>query len=202
MPRWRGADSGNMVAFPAEFPFNRRQAEAPVPPVELADTVVEPEMQEAPPEAVAPAVGPVEHAVTMPAVAEPVAAVTPPEITPAAAAAPVVSVIPASAPARLIERRKVRRDSMMSGAMVRLDNFHGPPLKVALMDISVAGARFRSAQPVDCGEKAQIRIEVGPLRWTTRLRIVHCEREADGTHTVGCAFLRTELLRPWPATAA
>jgi hypothetical protein len=105
-------------------------------------------------------------------------------------------------PSRLIERRKVKRDPMSAGALVKLDNFHGAPFRVALSDISVAGVRFRSVQPMDPGEKAQIRIEVGPLRWTTRLRIVHCERDADGANTVGCAFLRTELLRPWPATAA
>lgn len=190
-----------MVSFPSEFPFGRRKAEAAPQPVEPIEEKVAPAWQEAIAEAIAPAVGPVEHAGAPVAPAVSVA----PEPAPAPVAAiavPAVAVVPAPTMSRLIERRKVKRDPMSAGALVRLDNFHGPPLKVGLLDISVAGVRFRSAQGVDCGEKAQIRIEVGPLRWTTRLRIVHCEREADGTNTVGCAFLRTELLRPWPATAA
>lgn len=201
-----------MVAFPAEFPFGRRKAEVapqPVdPPANPVEESVAPAWQEAIPEAVAPAVGPAEHAGAQVAPAIPVIAATPvavaEHVSPPASpvVAPPLTIAPAPSPMRLIERRKVKRDPMSAGALVRLDNFHGPPMKVALLDISVAGVRFRSVQAADCGEKAQIRIEVGPLRWTTRLRIVHCEREADGTNTIGCAFLRTELLRPWPATAA
>jgi hypothetical protein len=197
-----------MVAFPTEFPFGRRKTEPAPQIVDPVEERVAPAWQEATAEAVAPAVGPVEHAGAQVATAVPITAansVAIAEPAPAPVSAivmPAVTMAPAPSPVRLIERRKVKRDPMAAGALVHLDNFHGPPLKVALMDISVAGVRFRSAQRADCGEKAQIRIEVGPLRWTTRLRIVHCEREADGTNTIGCAFLRTELLRPWPATAA
>jgi len=109
---------------------------------------------------------------------------------------------PVAAATRLIERRKFRRDPMGAQALIRLDSFHGPPAKVAVSDISIAGVRFRSIRPMDVGEKGQIRLEVGPIRWTTRLRIVHCTRDTDGANMIGCAFLRTELLRPWPVTAA
>lgn len=99
------------------------------------------------------------------------------------------------------ERRKIKRDALSTSALLRIDGFHGPPTKIELTDISIAGARFRCDRPLDIGEKAQIRLEVGPLRWTTRLRVIHCTR-IDETHmSVGCAFLRTELLRPWPAAA-
>jgi hypothetical protein len=202
------ADSGNMVSFPAEFPFVKRKTEPAPQPAEPVEEIVAPAWQEPTAEAVAPAVGPVEHAGAQVAPAVPVtpamslATAEPAPAPVSAVMLPAVTMAPAPSPVRLIERRKVKRDPMSAGALVHLDNFHGSPMKVSLMDISVAGVRFRSAQGVECGEKAQIRIEVGPLRWTTRLRIVHCEREADGTKTIGCAFLRTELLRPWPATAA
>lgn len=194
-----------MVSFPAEFPFVRSNPQpAPVPTdeerekqwpsgdsTEMRSPAPDPDVAET----VAPAVGPVEHAVASPAVAKPPAAVP-------LAPVPVAPVPMAPVPSRLIERRKAKRDPMSAGALVKLDAFHGPPTRVAVTDISVAGVRFRSAQPMDAGDKAQIRLEVGPLRWTTRLRIVHCESDPDGLNTIGCAFLRTELLRPWPATAA
>jgi hypothetical protein len=184
----------------------KRKTEPAPQIVDPVEESVAPAWQEATAEAVAPAVGPVEHAGAQVAPAVPITAAIPVAIAEPAPAPISAVVVPAVtmalSPVRLIERRKVKRDPMSAGALVHLDNFHGPPLKVSLVDISVAGVRFRCAQGVDCGEKAQIRIEVGPLRWTTRLRIVHCEREADGTKTIGCAFLRTELLRPWPATAA
>ncbi|HEY2586124.1 MAG TPA: PilZ domain-containing protein [Tepidisphaeraceae bacterium] len=99
------------------------------------------------------------------------------------------------------ERRKVKRDPMATAALLRVDGRHGPPIKIELTDISIAGARFRAPQKLDVGEKAQIRLEIGPFRWTTRLRVVHCSPTDDGATTIGCAFLRTELLRPWPAAA-
>lgn len=124
------------------------------------------------------------------------------EPEPEPAPLPMTLPVPKPQPPRLIERRKFRRDGMAAHGLVRMDSSHGPPAKVTLMDISVAGIRFRCNQPMDIGDKGQIRLEVGPLRWTTRLRVVHCDRDEQATHTIGCAFLRTELLKPWPATAA
>ena len=90
---------------------------------------------------------------------------------------------------------------MATAALLRIDGIHGPPMHVKLIDISVAGARLHCPHLLDAGEKAQIRLEIGPLRWTTRLRVVHSVPLDDGSASVGCAFLRTELLRPWPAAA-
>lgn len=109
--------------------------------------------------------------------------------------------VPAARPVVKNERRKTRRDALSTAALLRVDGVHGPPLKIELSDISIAGARFRSPQKLDLGEKAQVRVEVGPFRWTTRLRVVHCEPLDDGAASIGCAFLRTELLRPWPVAA-
>ena len=120
-----------------------------------------------------------------------------PERPAIAAAAPAK----AAKPVVTHERRKVKRDPMATAALLRVDGRHGPPIKIELTDISIAGARFRAPQKLDVGEKAQIRLEIGPFRWTTRLRVVHCSPTGDGATAIGCAFLRTELLRPWPAAA-
>jgi len=160
-----------MVEFSSDFPFRRRKTD--IQPVPAAEP--------------APAA-----ADNPPAAPQPVA---PPVVEQAPA--------PAAAPPRkpAIERRKYMRDRMTAPALINVDGAKGPPVKVHLTDISIAGARFSASHPLDIGDKLQIRVEVGPFRWTTRMRVIHCSRPAEGDSTIGCAFLRTELLRPWPAAA-
>lgn len=175
-----------MFSFPPEFPFvsGRKPSAAAAEPPPAPEPVVEaqPEPQQVREPLQMPEPQPV-------AISPPLPTQVAPRIEPKRAA-------PAHA-----ERRKIKRDSLSTSALLRIDGYHGPPTKIELTDISIAGARFRCDRPMDIGEKAQIRLEVGPLRWTTRLRVIHCTR-IDATHLIiGCAFLRTELLRPWPAAA-
>jgi pyruvate dehydrogenase E2 component (dihydrolipoamide acetyltransferase) len=179
-----------MVSFPEGFPFVRRLAESEPQPVESA-----------PVETAPVAVEPVAEPAPFAAAPEPVAPTPAPVVmSPAPVAPPPARIVPAHQ-IPIHERRKAKRDPLLTPALVRLDNLHGPPVKVDLSDISVLGVRLRSNQPLQVGEKGQIRLDVGPLRWTTRLRVVYSQVDEHGTHTVGCAFLRTELLRPWPAAA-
>jgi hypothetical protein len=113
---------------------------------------------------------------------------------------PVVQPAPAP-PKPFVERRKYMRERMAASGLIHLDSAKGPPVKVSLIDISIAGVRFTSPRPLDAGDKLQIRVQVGPFRWTTRMRVVHCTRTASADAIIGCAFLRTELLRPWPVAA-
>ena len=187
------ADAEDMVSFPAEFPFVRKPEHADAPHV-APKAELPPEPMLGNEEVSMAGSSPSDHASAQTALA---LVETPVAATPAA----VFSARPAARPS-FAERRKVRRDPLVAGALVRIDGQPGPPVKVAVTEISVAGVRFRASQPFQAGEKAQIRLEVGPLRWTTRLRVVHCSNDRDGASTIGCAFLRTELLRPWTATAA
>jgi hypothetical protein len=119
-----------------------------------------------------------------------------------AAAQPVVTEPPrVTVPKKpLVERRKLMRDRISVAGLIQPDGFRGPPIKVTLIDISIAGVRFSAPGPLDVGDKLQIRVEAGPFRWTTRMRVIHCTRTPDAS-LIGCAFLRTELLRPWPTSA-
>ena len=184
-----------MVAFPPEFPFVKRKP---------AEPQTEPPRQAAPAEPVkvpSHSAPPVEKPARVDPPA-PVARAEPPPTRPESTPAATAASAPAPAAPRLVERRKFRRDPMAAQALVRVDSFPGPPIKVGLLDISVAGVRFRADRPMEVGEKAQVRLEVGPFRWTTRLRVIYCNRDGERVHSIGCAFLRTELLRPWPTTAS
>lgn len=179
-----------MFSFPPEFPFvSGRKADPksrPVPP-------------EPPPE---PADAPAKCDPSAPEVFDPQSqTLTPPAIKSLPAVAEAPKAAPPSPAAPRPERRKVKRDALAASALLRVDGFRGPPSKIELIDISIAGARFRCTHALEVGEKAQVRLEVGPFRWTTRLRVIHCTRTEDRSLTVGCAFLRTELLRPWPVAA-
>jgi len=123
-----------------------------------------------------------------------------PITAPAPAPQPVEPVVVAPPKKPVIERRKVIRDRMTAPGLINPDGHRGPPIKVSLIDISVQGCRFSAPQSLDVGEKIQIRVEAGPFRWTTRMRVIHCTHNGNGS-VIGCAFLRTELLRPWPTAA-
>jgi hypothetical protein len=129
----------------------------------------------------------------------------PPSDEPVQAVSPLASssIDPAvAAPAKpFVERRKYQRDRMAAQALIHLDGRRLPPAKVTLVDVSIAGARFQASRPLDVGDKLQIRLEVGPFRWTTRMRVIHCTSSDSQNCLIGCAFLRTEILRPWPAAA-
>ena len=58
------------------------------------------------------------------------------------------------------------------------------------------GIRFRSTNELIVGDRALVKLEVGPLRWSTKLRVVHAVQLDDGNYAVGCEFIANELARP------
>jgi hypothetical protein len=64
------------------------------------------------------------------------------------------------------------------------------------------GVRLISPHPIDVQQKAQIRLEVGPLKWSTRLRVVTCQQEGSGRFHLGCQFIGNEMMKPWGRTAS
>jgi hypothetical protein len=221
-----------MVLFPDGFPFVRKpeapsqEAVEPVPAVEEALPAPAPEPRPVPwwrRSAANPPVTAPPAPEEAPAASEPT-----PAPLPAIAPAPLIHVpepvavlppaLPVAVPPRLVQppvtklpfpdRRKAKRDVLAAPAVLRMDDgtvLRNRALKIELMNMSILGIRFRTHEQIDIGDTGQIRMEVGPLRWTTRLRVVTCLPDPLGTpgsYAIGCAFLRTELLRPWPAAAA
>lgn len=176
-----------MVEFPPEFPFVRRPAKPSVtaaPPIAPRSDNATVAVEAKPPSPPSPSV------LNQPADDAP--PIEPP---------PVEIPIPAAVRKHFVERRKFKRDRMAAYALVHVDGAKVPPARVSLVDISIAGSRFHSTERLDVGDRLQIRVEVGPFRWTTRMRVIHCTPYDGQSHLIGCAFLRTELLRPWPAAA-
>ena len=109
--------------------------------------------------------------------------------------APVISSIrpttPPPIPAR--DRRRSPRQTLVARAMVRSER----SLAVAcgyVSNISMNGIAFHVRRPLAEGEHFHIRIELGPMKWSNRLRVVTCREHAEsGTFDVGAEFVGNEL---------
>lgn len=104
--------------------------------------------------------------------------------------------MPQNAPPPTIERRRAARQTLVARATIRPDNPLGPggPSAVGYVsNISLLGIAFHTRKPLSANERYQIKLEVGPMKWTSRLRIVSCQPHASGTWDVGAAFVANEL---------
>ena len=45
------------------------------------------------------------------------------------------------------------------------------------------------------GDKASVRMELGPVKWSGRVRVVTCDALEDDGHVLGCEFVANELSR-------
>jgi hypothetical protein len=182
-------------AFPDDFPFTKREvaaadSAAATRPLSSASSIFSPGFPFAEPEP--DAVSVVEAAVVM--TEAPAAHDAPVE----AIASSPAATIPASAstaPLPFKDRRRSPRQRMNAKATLRVDNIGGNPLAVEIDNLSLLGVRFRADRALLLNDKANIRLEVGPLKWNARLRVINC-LEGDGrTFTIGCEFVGNELAR-------
>jgi len=163
------------LEFPPEFPFHRRAAAA---------VEAEPARDEAP-----AANAPAAPAMTFhPAAARHAASAPPPQfvMSPAGTRPPQ-------------DRRRSPRMTLVAKASIRPDS----PVQVASMtmagfvsNISMNGVGFHTRKPLEVGGKYRITVEVGPLKWSTRLRVVACRPHPESeTFDCGAEFIGNELNR-------
>ena len=137
---------------------------------------------------------PVMEAPPAPAPVAPAAPSAPPH---AAAPAPIPTAVDVHVP----ERRRSPRQVLTARAMLRAEGRVATPIPVEMNNISLLGVRFHSDLPLDRDQRAQIRLEVGPLKWNARLRVITCTPDDWGRFTIGCEFVGNELVRPWSVAA-
>jgi len=63
-------------------------------------------------------------------------------------------------------------------------------------DISLLGVGFHTPASVSIGSRYQIRLEVGPMKWNSRVRVITCIQHENGTFGVGAEFVGNELAVP------
>jgi hypothetical protein len=167
--------------LPDEFPFNKR--EAPAPTVEES-----PVLQTRPPQPVAPVAPVVQQPAQPTQHPQPPVVVVRPE--------PLIEV---QVEDRIVyrgpERRRSPRQALRAKAIFRAESKAALSGPVQIMNMSMLGLRFWSKHPICSGDRGAIRMEVGPLKWNSKLRIVSCTSCGEDGYAIGCEFVGNELSR-------
>lgn len=101
---------------------------------------------------------------------------------------PVEAVYP-----RAQERRRSPRQTLVAKAVVRSEFNQNTLATGFLSNISMLGVGFHTRRPLTVGEKFHLRLELGPMKWATRLRVVSCQPHDSGTFDVGAEFIGNDL---------
>lgn len=182
--------------FPPEFPFHRRS----------------PATREAvSPLAAAPAVSPAAAVEAMESRAAMVATAGPRFVEPTAVARQPSMAWPTAQPQlkppaaaiadepAMVERRRAPRQTLVAKATIRPDSsVHMASLVQAgfVSNISMNGVGFHTRKPLEVGGTYRITLELGPLKWASRFRVVSCRHhEESETFDVGGQFIGNELSR-------
>ena len=95
---------------------------------------------------------------------------------------------------RAQERRRSPRQTLVAKAVVRSESNQTTVATGFLSNISMLGVGFHTRRPLSIGEKFQMRLELGPMKWATRLRVVSCQSHDSGTFDVGAEFIGNDLI--------
>jgi len=184
-----------------------------------ADVVDAPEAQEifeVTAEAAAPAAAPqaavdAEPALTSPGLSSAVRKLATPVLAPLGVVAAVPTIVEAAVPARTDdsigptfvpncaarsdggpERRKTPRQALRAKASFRGEEDVTAQRTVRIVNLSLKGVRFWSGQQMSSGERGNVRMEAGPVKWASRVRVVSCVHQGEG-YEIGCEFVANEL---------
>ena len=129
-----------------------------------------------------------------------------PEAQPAPAA-PAPKPVPAQpAQPSQRERRRSPRQTMVAKLVIRPDVSLTMPAMVAtgfVSNISMGGIGFHTRRPLSIGEKYRLNIELGPMKWSSRMRVISCaQHPKTGTFDVGAEFVSNDLVSRTPQVAA
>ena len=170
--------------FSDDFPFTQRESDLHAPPAPgqaRRSSIFPPGFPFAEPD----------RQVAIASVAETVASSAPEMI---ATFSTGIATETALAPLPFKDRRRSPRQRMSAKATIRVDNVGGNPIGVEIDNLSLLGVRFHAPRALLLSDKATIRLEVGPLKWNARLRVISC-LEAGQSFTIGCEFVGNELAR-------
>src|SRR5215212_1063568 len=102
----------------------------------------------------------------------------------------------APAPPRRPERRRSPRQTLVAKAVVRSEATQTTVATGFISNISMLGVGFHTRRGLAIGETFHLRVEAGPVNWSTRLRVVSCRPHETGTYDVGAEFLDRDPSAP------
>jgi hypothetical protein len=93
------------------------------------------------------------------------------------------------------ERRRSPRQALRAKAMYRNDLNPAAAGPVQILNFSMCGVRLWSNRPMKSGERGNVKMEIGPVKWSGRVKVVTCESHDDDGFAVGCEFAANEMAR-------
>jgi len=80
------------------------------------------------------------------------------------------------------------RETVSAKGLLSMDRFDEEGQMVEVFDLTLQGIGFRSPVDLEKGTYHQILVMAGPLRLSSRLRVVSARQCADGAYEVGAEF--------------
>jgi hypothetical protein len=93
------------------------------------------------------------------------------------------------------ERRRSPRQSLRAKAMYRNDLNPAAAGPVQILNFSMCGLRFWATRAMKVGERGTVKMEIGPVKWTGRVKVVTCNPQDDEGYALGCEFAANEVGR-------
>jgi hypothetical protein len=93
------------------------------------------------------------------------------------------------------ERRRSPRQSLRAKAVYRNDLNPAAAGPVQILNFSMCGVRLWSNRSMKVGERATVKMEIGPVKWTGRVKVVTCNPQDDEGYALGCEFATNEVAR-------
>jgi hypothetical protein len=93
------------------------------------------------------------------------------------------------------ERRRSPRQSLRAKATYRNDLNPAAAGPVQILNFSMCGLRFWSTKAMKVGERGMVKMEIGPVKWTGRVKVVTCNPQDDEGYALGCEFAANEVGR-------
>ena len=87
------------------------------------------------------------------------------------------------------ERRRARRQPLITQALLFRDDRETSPQRVMLKDVSLLGLGFESPTPIEPGTLCRLRVEAGPMQMSVLLRVVCCQRMPEDAYRLGGEFI-------------
>jgi hypothetical protein len=117
-------------------------------------------------------------------------------VAPVAQPRPAAAVTPEPAAAyKGPERRRSPRQSPRAKATYRNDLNPAAAGPVQILNFSMCGVRFWSTKAMKVGERGTVKMEIGPVKWTGRVKVVTCNPQDEEGYAMGCEFAANEVGR-------
>jgi len=92
------------------------------------------------------------------------------------------------------ERRTSPRQAVRAKGMYRNELNPAAAGPVQILNFSMTGVRLWSSRPMKAGERGNVKMEIGPVKWNSRVKVITCEPQDDEGYAVGCVFAQSEAI--------